>query len=220
MIFARISEPLGGCTWDAGSRCTRLPSSQSPPSPESSPLHTTQIPNHQEHTQKKKKRSAPHQYYSRDFTILGQKKIKKQKGNAPLDSPVTQMTNPAKGPSSSGLRSPPPPCPPREKEEEEAAEAEEGCIPGRTSLEQPLLTTTSTPLRDMAPRLRRQAGACERCEASEKEKKRKARRFREEGRKGRRGSSDPVVLSRETRGEEELMMATRWASLLVLLRLR
>jgi hypothetical protein len=72
----------------------------------------------------------------------------------------------------------------------------------------------------MAPRLRRQAGACERCEASEKEKKRKARRFREEGRKGRRGSSDPVVLSRETRGEEELMMATRWASLLVLLRLR
>lgn len=171
-------------------------------------------------THKKKKEAHLINTTAEISPFWAKKKIKKQKSNAPLDSPVTQMTNPAKGPSGSGLRSPPPPCPPREKEEEEAAEAEEGCIPGRTSLEQPLLTTTSTPLRDMAPRLRRQAGACERCEASEKEKKRKARRFREEGRKGRRGSSDPVVLSRETRGEEELMMATRWASLLVLLRLR
>lgn len=60
---------------------------------------------------------------------------------------MTQTTRPAKGPSG-GRRAA---AAEREAEtEEEAAEAEEGCIPGRSSLEQPLLAITSTPLRAIA----------------------------------------------------------------------
>jgi hypothetical protein len=71
----------------------------------------------------------------------------KSRGNrsAPLDSPVTQMTRPAKGPflSARALAA----AVPREAEEEATEAAEEGwCIPGSTSLAHPLLATTSTPL--------------------------------------------------------------------------
>jgi hypothetical protein len=67
-----------------------------------------------------------------------------------LDSPVTQTTRPAKGPPG-GRRAAA--AAKRESEagtEEEAADAEEDCIPGRSSLEQPLLAITSTPLRAIA----------------------------------------------------------------------
>lgn len=115
---------------------------------------------------------------------------------------MTQTTRPAKGPS--GGRRAAAAAAEREAEtEEEAAEAEEGCIPGRSSLEQPLLAITSTPLRAIA------AGAWPSGGAGGKG----AWRFREDRRKrtygGREGLEagagdvvglDPVVaLSREGR---------------------
>lgn len=69
---------------------------------------------------------------------------------------MTQTTRPAKGPSG-GRRAA---AAEREAEtEEEAAEAEEGCIPGRISLEQPLLAITSTPQRAIAAAAAAAAGA-------------------------------------------------------------
>lgn len=117
------------------------------------------------------------------------------------------MTRPAKGPS--GVRR----TAAREAvAEEEATEAEEGCIPGRRSLEQPLLTITSTPLRDMAtpaaaagawPRgggahASKKAGGVVRRGEREGERERVSRRgwirwcFRGEG---ARGGDDSVVVS-------------------------
>jgi hypothetical protein len=69
-----------------------------------------------------------------------------------LDSPVTQTTRPAKGPPPAGRRAAAAAAreTEAETEEEDAADAEEGCIPGSSSLEHPLLAITSTPLRAIA----------------------------------------------------------------------
>jgi hypothetical protein len=70
-----------------------------------------------------------------------------------LDSPVTQMTRPAKGPSARAApaaAAPAPaaaPCEAAEEEETDAADEGLCCIPGITSRAHPLLATTSTPLR-------------------------------------------------------------------------
>jgi hypothetical protein len=123
----RISEPPGACIWSAGSHCTRRQAAPSLPSPEPSPL---QPPDNTNQTDS-----------------LYQPSSAKSRGNrsAPLDSPVTQMTRPAKGALLSARA--PAASVPREAEEEATEAAEEGwCIPGSTSLPHPLLATTSTPL--------------------------------------------------------------------------
>jgi hypothetical protein len=139
-VCKRISAPRGACTWGAGSRCTRPPAALPPPSPEPWPLQP-----------KQPTESTKNHLKQATFSNRRHRQNHRQLRRAPLDSPVTQMTRPEKGPSTAAAAAAA--APPREAEEEATDAAEEGlwwCIPGSTSRAHPLLATTSTPLRDIA----------------------------------------------------------------------